>query len=308
MRLQEVERGDRFSTRLLFNFISLVSGMRLPDAARIVMYHKDFYGHPITSWTHAAMRGESTWSVGERELMAAMTAKWNSSAFCMSVHGAIASLVFEKSIVKAALDDFQQAPLSDKVKAALVFLERLTRQPDQVSREDARLALKSGVSPPEMEDAMAVVALFSITVRCADAFEFAMLSEKDAERGAKRMLVQGYAWGKGKTPNRPDHRALAKALRRRVLEGPGVTEALLRQKMARRASGGPAIEPPYDELAFQMGEAADKVTDEQVIKVAKVAGSEKAAFELMVSAAVGAGLYRWQKGLEVLGEGVSEGE
>jgi alkylhydroperoxidase family enzyme len=302
MRLREVERGDGLGARLLFNFISLVSGMRLPDAARIVMYHKDFYGDPMTSWTHAAMRGVSTWSVGERELMAAMTAKWNSSAFCISAHGAIASLVFEKSTVKAALDDFRQAPLSDKVKAVLVFLEKLARWPDQVSREDARLALNSGVSPEEMEDAMAVVALFSITVRCADAFHFAMLSEKDAERGAKRMLVQGYAWGKGKTPAHPNHRALAEALRRRVLEGPGVTEVVLRQKMARRSCGGPAIEPPYDDLAFQMGEAADKVTDEQVMKVVKTAGSEKAAFELMVSAAVGAGLYRWEKGLGALKE------
>lgn len=103
MRLQEVERGDGFGTRMLFNFISLVSGMRLPDAARIVMYHKDFYGDPMTSWTHAAMRGVSTWSVGERELMAAVTANWNSSAFCISAHGAIELLKKKKWFKKKDL-------------------------------------------------------------------------------------------------------------------------------------------------------------------------------------------------------------
>jgi hypothetical protein len=67
MRLHEVERGETLSTRLLFNFISFVSGMRLPDAARIVMYDKDFYGDPMTARTHPTMRGISKWSVGERE-------------------------------------------------------------------------------------------------------------------------------------------------------------------------------------------------------------------------------------------------
>jgi hypothetical protein len=77
MRPREIDRGDGVFNRLL-RFISLVSGMRLPDAA----YYKDFFGVPMGAWTQAAMRGPSTWSVGERELMAAMVAKWNSCAFC----------------------------------------------------------------------------------------------------------------------------------------------------------------------------------------------------------------------------------
>jgi alkylhydroperoxidase family enzyme len=36
------------------------------------------------------MRGPSTWSIGERELMAAMVAKWNSCAFCVGTHAALA--------------------------------------------------------------------------------------------------------------------------------------------------------------------------------------------------------------------------
>ena len=40
--------------------------------------------------------------------------------------------------------------------------------------------------------------------------------------------------------------------------------------------------------------AAYKVTDEQVEKVVQKTGNEKAAFELIVTAAVGAGFYHWQ--------------
>ena len=73
--------------------------------------------------------------------------------------------------------------------------------------------------------------------------------------------------------------------------------------MAKRATGGPAIpEAAYDDLARQIGQAAYKVTDEQVKKVVHKAGNEKAAFELIVAVAVGAGFYRWQKGLSVLKE------
>src|ERR1700744_896315 len=159
MRLHQVERGDTFSTRLLFKFISFVSGMRLPDAARIVVYDKDFYGEPMVAWTHPTMRGESKWSVGERELMAAMTAKWNDCAFCIAAHGAIAALVLDKSVVQAALTDFRRGPLPDKVKAALVFLEKLALQPGEISVDDARRVADAGLGREEVEDAMAVMTL-----------------------------------------------------------------------------------------------------------------------------------------------------
>ena len=44
MRLPEIDRGDTFARRLLIAFISAISGMRLPDAARVALYHKDFFG------------------------------------------------------------------------------------------------------------------------------------------------------------------------------------------------------------------------------------------------------------------------
>jgi hypothetical protein len=103
-------------------------------------------------------------------------------------------------------------------------------------------------------------------------------------------------------PTRPDHRALAHALRTRVLEGPGATEPALRQQVAARASGGSPAPAPYDVLARRIGEAARATTDEQVAEVVRAAGSEKAAFEIILAAAVGAGLFRWQRATAVLEE------
>jgi hypothetical protein len=105
-----------------------------------------------------------------------------------------------------------------------------------------------------------------------------------------------------KTSTRPDHRALAEAVRRRVLERAGETAPELRQASARRAAGGAAVKAPFYELARQIGEAACRVTDAQVSNVLTASGSEKAAFEIIAAAALGAGLARWEQAMNVLDE------
>lgn len=107
-----------------------------------------------------------------------------------------------------------------------------------------------------------------------------------------------------KTSIRPDHRALAAALERRVLEGPGETPPGVRQGAAQRAAGGPAAEGPYDDIARQIGESAHCVTDAQVASVLATTGSEKTAFEVITAAAVGAGLVHWRQAMKVLEEAI----
>jgi AhpD family alkylhydroperoxidase len=117
MRLQEIDRGDSLGSRLLIGAISLASGMRLPDAARVAFYHKNFFGTPMGEWTHAAMRGASEWSVGERELMATLVARWNSCPFCVGAHGAVSAKELKQSVVDVALADYHVASISDRLKA-----------------------------------------------------------------------------------------------------------------------------------------------------------------------------------------------
>jgi hypothetical protein len=105
-----------------------------------------------------------------------------------------------------------------------------------------------------------------------------------------------------KTATRSDHRVLAEALRCRVLEGPGEIDPALRQAVAASAADGPPAQPPYDALARQIGEAATLTTDAQVTNVVRATGSEKATFEVIIAAAVGAGLLRWQQAVKVLDE------
>ena len=56
MRLEILNSGYRFGTKILFAFIRLVSGQPLPDAARLVFYRPDFYGTPMGE------SGSPTWT------------------------------------------------------------------------------------------------------------------------------------------------------------------------------------------------------------------------------------------------------
>jgi uncharacterized peroxidase-related enzyme len=193
MRLPDVDRGDGPANRLLIGFISLMSGMRLPDAARVAFYHKDFFGAPMGAWTQAAMRGPSRWTVGERELMAALVAKWNSCAFCVSAHGAVAAKALRRRAVDAALADFRSAPISEELKAALAFLETMTLRPTERTADQARAVRRAGVDAEGLTDAIAVGALFAIVTRYADALDFALPTADEFDRAADMLLKRGYA-------------------------------------------------------------------------------------------------------------------
>jgi uncharacterized peroxidase-related enzyme len=192
MRLREIDKGDSILNRLLIGFISLVSGMRLPDAARVAFYHKDFFGSPMGAWTQAAMRGPSAWSVGDRELMAALVARWNSCDFCVGAHGAVAAKEIERSLVDTALADYRAASISDGLKATLEFLEAMTLRPTELTAESAAAVFEAGVSAEALEDAIAIGAIFNIVTRYANALDFAVPTADEFDRAASMLLKRGY--------------------------------------------------------------------------------------------------------------------
>lgn len=193
MRLPEIERGDTVGHRLLIRMISRFAGYRLPDAARVAFYDTRFAGPALGAWTQRAMRGPSSWSVSERELMAAMVASWNECPFCVGAHEAIAKVNMDPVVADAALADYVTAPISERLRAARVFLKRMTNDPDGLRGEDARAALDAGLSVDDLRDAAAVGALFNIITRNANALDFEIPSTADFDAAAGMLLKRGYA-------------------------------------------------------------------------------------------------------------------
>lgn len=98
------------------------------------------------------------------------------------------------------------------------------------------------------------------------------------------------------------HRRHAAAVRTAVTGPAGATDAALRAEVLARASGGPEIPDPYDALARQISEAADRVTDAQVSAVRGATGSDLAAFEIVMAASIGPGLARWDAAIHAIEE------
>jgi uncharacterized peroxidase-related enzyme len=193
MRLPEVERGDTLRNRALIRIISVALGVRLPDAARVAFYHKDFVGSALGAWTQQAMRGPSEWSVAERELMAAMVAKWNSCPFCVGAHRAIAVRAMDNAVADACLTDYRTAPISDPLRATLAVLETMTLRPDDLQPSQVQAAMAAGVTRQQLLDAVAVAALFNIITRYANALDFAIPTDTEFDKAAGMMLKRGYA-------------------------------------------------------------------------------------------------------------------
>jgi uncharacterized peroxidase-related enzyme len=192
MRLRILNDGYNVRTKLLFSIIQLFSRQRVPDAARLTFYRPDFYGSHSKALTHAAMRGESVWSVAERELMAAYVSKMNDCPFCIGAHTATATQASgNEATVAAALADPESAPLDAGLRATLRMLGKLTRE-GHLGVEDARAVLDTGVSRQQIEDALAIGYAFNITNRLANAFGFEVMSPEGYQAGAKYLLRRGY--------------------------------------------------------------------------------------------------------------------
>ena len=81
MRLDVVSSGHTFGTRMKLAAIRLFLGRPAPDVVKTILYRSELFGDPFSRILQEALRGESVWSVGERELFAAFTSRLNQCPF-----------------------------------------------------------------------------------------------------------------------------------------------------------------------------------------------------------------------------------
>jgi AhpD family alkylhydroperoxidase len=192
MRLAILDRGHGIGAKALFAVIRAVSRRPVLDVIKLAKYRADFYGGPMQAVTHEAMRGPSAWSVGDRELMAALVAKTNRSEWCTAAHSAVAAGAYhDEARVSSVLADLETAAIEEPLRATLRMLRKLTRE-HAVDADDMRRVLAAGASREQVEDALAVGFAFNTTDRLANAFAFEVLGQEGFEAGAKYLLKRGY--------------------------------------------------------------------------------------------------------------------
>jgi hypothetical protein len=192
MRLQILDSGHGFGTKALFALIRTASRQPVLDVIKLVKYRPGFYGKPMSEVTQEAMRGPSSWSVADRELMAAFVAKTNQCDFCIKAHSAVADLAYSgQKNVPEVLCDPALAGIGEPLRATLLMIRKLTKE-HTVNADDMRAVLTAGASAQQIEDALAICFAFNVIGRLADSFDFAVPSSEAFTAGAKYLLARGY--------------------------------------------------------------------------------------------------------------------
>ena len=95
-------------------------------------------------------------------------------------------------MVEAALADYRTAPISEPLRAALAFLEKLTLTPQEVGPADVAPLRAAGLSDEAIADAVHVCANFNLINRVADALGFELAGPVSVSRYAGFLLQRGY--------------------------------------------------------------------------------------------------------------------
>ncbi|MEQ1689884.1 MAG: peroxidase-related enzyme [Gemmatimonas sp.] len=120
--------------------------------------------------TQVLLRGPSSMTEAERELIATYVSQRNDCAFCAAAHGsAVCHLPGgDAAQVEAVRRDTGSAPLSDKMHALLRLAGKVQQGGRAVSADDAAHARAAGASDVEIHDTVLIAALFCLYNRYVD--------------------------------------------------------------------------------------------------------------------------------------------
>jgi len=166
----------------------------LPGITGLLEYRKDT-GQPIRDLTQILMRGTSTLSEGERELIATIVSHGNQCRFCTTAHTAAADLLLgDKITTQKMKDDIESTPVSEKMKALLTIAATVGKNGKLVTPEMVSRAKAEGATDAEIHDTVLIAALFSLYNRYVDGMATAMPdNEAYFDTLADRLVNHGYS-------------------------------------------------------------------------------------------------------------------
>jgi uncharacterized peroxidase-related enzyme len=118
----------------------------------------------------ALLRGPSSLSAAERELIAAFVSQGNVCGFCLQAHAATARELYgaECGIVDGALRDPAVAPVSEKLRRLLAIAEKVRRDGRLVTDADVAEARAAGADDRAIHDTVLIAAAFCMFNRYVD--------------------------------------------------------------------------------------------------------------------------------------------
>ncbi len=125
---------------------------------------------PLCELTQVLLRGPSTLTEMERELIATYVSVRNECTFCGSAHAAATCALpgGDLSTVDAVRADLTTAPVSEKMRALLAIAGAVQRSGREVCAEQVETARQHGATDLELHDTVMIAALFSLYNRYVD--------------------------------------------------------------------------------------------------------------------------------------------
>jgi len=125
---------------------------------------------PLNELVEVLLRGPSTLTPGERELIATYVSAQNDCYYCQTIHGAIAAaqLGDDEELVGSVKRDFLHADVSEKLKALLTIAGKVQQSGKSVTSEDVARARELGATDLEIHDTVLIAAVFCMCNRYVD--------------------------------------------------------------------------------------------------------------------------------------------
>jgi uncharacterized peroxidase-related enzyme len=140
----------------------------LPGITGLLEYRQDS-AKPIRELTQILLRGESTLTEGERELIATVVSSRNQCRFCTAAHTAAANVLLgEENTSEAIKRDIDTAPVNEKMKALLHIAALVQQSGKAVTDEAIAAAREAGATDIEIHDTVLIAALFCLYNRYVD--------------------------------------------------------------------------------------------------------------------------------------------
>ena len=123
-------------------------------------------GRPLLEFHEVLLRGDSPFTVHERELMAAYVSGVNACQYCCGAHTAAAKeFGVPEILITALIENIETAQVSKKLKPVLAYIRKLTLTPTKMTPKDADAVYAEGWNERALYDAVQVCCLYNFMNR-----------------------------------------------------------------------------------------------------------------------------------------------
>lgn len=160
-----------------------------------LMHYSPETAKPLNELAEVLLRGPSTLTSAEREMIASYVSYQNECHFCHSSHGAAAAhhLDGDLSLLDDIKSGFKKTEISDKLRALLNIAKRVQILGNEVRPEDIEAAKNEGATDREIHDTVLIAAAFCMYNRYVDGLGTWAPEEDEAYNDTGKMLAhEGY--------------------------------------------------------------------------------------------------------------------